>query len=70
MLRVITRLKLLNVRWCRLDAAVATHTTAGLEHNTSFEELYLSQSFELAAGDHEAVGCAIERMWRANTRLK
>jgi len=59
---VNTRLKLLNLRCCKLDTAVATHTTAGLE-------LYLSENHELA-GDREAVGCANERMLRVNTRLK
>ena len=62
MLRVNTRLKLLNLRCCGLDTAVATHiTTAGLEHSTSMEEHELSVNNELSAGDHEAVGCAIER---------
>ena len=61
MLRVNTRLKLLNLKCCRLDTAVATHTTAAMEHSTSLEELDLSKNSELAADDHEAVGCAIER---------
>ena len=49
------------LRCCRPDTAVATHTTAGMEHSTSLEELDLSENSELAADDHEAVGCAIER---------
>ena len=70
MLRVNTRLKLLNLRCCKLDTAVATHTIAGLEHNTSLEELYLSENSQLAAGDCQAVDCAIEKILRVNTRLK
>ena len=34
------------------------------------EEVDLSEDSELAAGDHEAVACAIERTLRVNTRLK
>jgi len=34
------------------------------------EELDLLENSELAASDCEAVGCAIERMLRLNTRLK
>ena len=41
-----------------------------LEHNTSLEELDLSGNSQLARGDSEAVGCAIERMLNANTTLK
>ena len=41
MLRVNTRLKLLNIRCCKLHTAVATHTTPALE-------LYLSENHELA----------------------
>jgi len=70
LLRVNTRLKVLDLSACRLDTAVATHIAAGLEHNTSLEELDLSWNSELAVGDSEAVGCAIERMLRVNTRLK
>jgi len=61
---VNTRLKELNISAveCGLDTVVATHiTTAGLEHSTSMEEHDLSMNNELSAGDHEAVGCAIER---------
>ena len=70
MLKVNTRLKLRNLRCCRLDTAVTTNTTAGLEHNTSLEELDLLENSELAAGDRGAVACAIERTLRVNTRLK
>ena len=41
-----------------------------LEHNTSVEELDLSRNRQLAEGDSEAVGCAIERMLNVNRTLK
>ena len=41
-----------------------------LEHNTSLEELNLSGNSQLAEGDSEAVGCAIERMLNVNRTLK
>ena len=41
-----------------------------LEHNTSLEELDLSGNSQLAEGDSEAVGCAIERMLNVNRTLK
>ena len=41
-----------------------------LEHNTSLEELDLSRNRQLAKGDSEAVGCAIERMLNVNKTLK
>ena len=41
-----------------------------LEHNTSLEELDLSQNSQLAEDDSEAVGCAIERMLNVNRTLK
>ena len=41
-----------------------------LENNTSLEELDLSENSQLAEGDSEAVGCAIERMLNVNTTLK
>jgi len=66
------RLKLLNLRCCKLDTAVATRTIAGLEHNNSLqlEELYLSENSQLAASDCQAVDCAMERILRVNTWLK
>jgi len=48
MLRVNTRLKLLTLRYCELDTAVAIHIGAGLEHNTSLEELNLSENVTMA----------------------
>ena len=46
-----------------------------LEHNTSLEELDISENWglansQLAKGDSEAVGCAIERMLNLNRTLK
>ena len=41
-----------------------------LEHNTSLVELDLSENRQLAEGDSEAVGCAIERMLNMNKTLK
>ena len=41
-----------------------------LEHNTSLEELDLSGNSQLAEGDSDAVGCAIERMLNVNRTLK
>ena len=41
-----------------------------LEHNTSLEELDLSGNSQLAEGDSETVGCAIERMLSVNRTLK
>ena len=41
-----------------------------LEHNTSLKELDLSENSQLAEGDSEAVGCAIERMLNVNRTLK
>ena len=41
-----------------------------LEHNPSLEELDLSGNRQLAVGDSEAVGCAVERMLKVNRTLK
>ena len=68
MLRVNTRLKVLNLSDCGLDTTVATHIAADLEQNTSLEELDLSVNSRLAVGDSEPLGCAIERM--LNRKLK
>ena len=70
MLRVNTRLKVLNLSDCGLDTAVATHIAAGLEHNTSLEQLDLSGNSQLAEGDSEAVGNAIERMVKMTQTCK
>ena len=53
-----------------VGSAGAMSIFRSLEHNTSVEELNLSENSQLAEGDSEAVSCAIERMLRVNTRLK
>jgi len=70
LLRVNTRLKVLNLRYCGLDTAVVTDIAAGLEHNTSLEELNLSGNRQIVVGNSKAVGYAIERMLRVNKRLQ
>ena len=70
MLRVNTRLKVLNLSDCGLDTTVATHIAAGLGHNTSLEHVDLSGNNQLVEGDSEAVGCAIERMLRVNAKTQ
>ena len=71
MLNVNRTLKVLNLSDCGLNGLVAiTHIFGSLEHNTSLEELDLSGNSQLAEGDSEAVGCAIERMLNVNRTLK
>ena len=70
MLNVNRTLKVLNLSSCELDTAIATNIFRSLEHNTSLEELDLSENWQLAEGDSEAVGCAIERMLNVNRTLK
>ena len=65
-----TRLKVLNLRYCRLDTAVVTDVAAGLEHNTILEELNLSGNRRIVVGNNKAVGYAIERMLRVNKSLQ
>ena len=70
MLSVNRTLKVLNLYNCGLDTVVATHVFRSLEHNTGLEELDLSENIQLAEGDSETVGCAIERMLNVNIKLK
>ena len=70
MLNVNRTLKVLNLSSCELDTAVTTSIFRSLEHNTSLEVLHLSENSQLAEGDSEAVGCAIERMLKVNRALK
>ena len=44
----------------RISCAGAVSIYRSLEHNTSLEELDLSRNSQLAEGDSEAMGCAIE----------
>ena len=68
MLNVNRTLKRLNLSGCELDTAVTTSIFRSLGHNTSLEELDLSENNQV--GDSEAVGCAIERMLNVNRTLK
>ena len=70
MLTVNMTLKVLNLSGCSLGIAVVVSVFRSLEHNTSLEELDLSENRQLAEGDSEAVGCAIERMLNVNRTLK
>ena len=70
MLKVNRKLKILNLSDCKLDTAVATSIFSSLEANTSLEELDLSENIQLAEGDSEIVGCAIEGMLNVNRTLK
>ena len=60
----------MNLSECGLDTVVATYIFRSLEHNTSMEELDLSQNGQIACGDSKVVGCAIERMLKVNRTLK
>ena len=53
-----------------ISSAGAVSIFRSLEHNTSLKELDLSGNQQLAEGDSEAVGCAIERMLNVNRTLK
>ena len=68
----VSALRLNHGFWERksITSAGAVSIFRSLEHNTSLEELDLSENSQLAEGDSEAVGCAIERMLTMNTALK
>ena len=70
MLNVNRTLKVLNLSRCGLDSALATSVFRSLEHNTSLVKIDLSWNCQLAEGDSESVGCAIERMLNVNRTLK
>jgi len=53
-----------------ISSVGAVSVFRSLEHNTTLEELDLSESWQLAGGDSGAVGCAIERMLKVNRTLK
>ena len=69
---VFQALKLSHNFWERksISSTGAVSIFRSLEHNTNLEELDLSENSQLAEGDSEAVGCAIERMLNVNTTLK
>ena len=70
MLSVNTMLKVLNLSYCRLNTELVTHILKSLEYKATLEELDLSGNSQLAEGNSEAVGCAIERMLNVNRTLK
>ena len=66
----ISELQVLRYWKGNIDSQNAVDIFRSLEHNTSLEELDLSENSQLAEGDSEAVGCAIERMLKVNRTLK
>ena len=60
----------LKLQHCNISSSGAVSIFRSLEHNTSLEELDLSENSQLAEGDSEAVGCAVERMLSVNRTLK
>ena len=63
-------LQALKLEHCNITSTGAVSIFQSLEHNTSLEELDLSWNSQLAEGDSEAVGCAVERMLNVNRTLK
>ena len=55
---------------CDISSVGAVSIFKSIEHNTGVEELDLSENSQLAEGDSEAVGCAIEKMLNVNRTLK
>ena len=66
----ISELQLLRYWKGNIDSQSAIDIFTSLQHNTSLKELDLSQNRQLAVGDSEAVGCAIEKMLNVNRTLK
>ena len=60
----------LKLEHCNISSTGAVSIFRSLEHNTTLKELDLSENSQLAEGDSEAVGCAIERMLNVNRTLK
>ena len=69
-LRNTTELQVLRFQNGNIDHQNAVDIFKSLEHNTSLEELDLSGNSQLAEGDSDAVGCAVEMMLNANRTLK
>ena len=69
-LRKTTELQLVQLQNANIDSQNALCIFRSLKHNTSLEELDLSENSQLAEGDSEAVGCAIEKMLKVNKTLK
>ena len=53
-----------------IESQNAVEIFRSLEHNTSLKQLDLSWNRQLAEGNSEAVGCALERMLNMNRTLK
>ena len=66
----MTELQVLVLQNVSIDSQNTVNMFRSLEHNTSLEELDLSGNSQLAEGDSEAVGCAIEKMLKVNKTLK
>ena len=66
----ISELQVLRYWDGNIDSQNAVDILKSLEHNTSLEELDLSGNSQLAEGDSEAVGCAIERILNVNRTLR
>ena len=60
----------LDLRANSIGSTGAVSIFRSLQHNTSLEELDISENSQLAKGDSEAVGCAIERVLNVNKTLK
>ena len=69
-LRTVTKLQVLRYWKGNIDSHNAINIFRSLEHNTSLNELNLSENSQLAEGNSEAVGCAIERLLNVNRTLK
>ena len=66
----IPSVQALKLKHCNISSTGVVNIFRSLEHNTSLEELDLSENSQLAKGDSEAVGCAIERILNVNRTLK
>ena len=69
-LKGLPELQVLRFQRGNIDRQNAVGILRSLEHNTSLEELDLSGNSQLAEGDSETVGCALERMLNVNRTLK
>ena len=62
--------QILDFKHNKIGSTGAVNIFRSVEHNTSLDKLDLSWNWQLAKGDSEAVGCAIERMLNMNKTLK
>ena len=63
-------LQVLKFEHCNINSTGVVTIFRSLEHNRTLEELDLSGNSQLAEGDSETVGCAIDRMLSVNRTLK